>query len=304
MKPKNSEEKLNLQCIEKGNKCYISIISKSSYGRNKLLDYLYNGIKPIETNKEYWYEVPYPINKIEKKMSEQKINKRYELKDGYPESELTPKVLNLSSLYDTKYEDVAGLYIQKYDTFPGGFEELEFSVNVIAQRNPNFELKKIPAYVSHYLMDEIETNPALLFEKPCKISSKSMYDIVKRFLETKVDPVYAVLENGYSWRIKVDKRLKLAEPYSTTYNANANNKRRKADWRTQQHTHKTVNVILFEDSSSTKKYPPEIHGKDLDDLNKNLEEYLNNMIKMINEPYDECPHCNGYGVINKNGEKL
>lgn len=63
------------------------------------------------------------------------------------------------------------------------------------------------------------------------------------------------------------------------------------------HTDKFVNVILFEDSSSSKIYPPTIYGENIEDLQVKLTEYLDGLVKMCNEPYRECTCCNGYGVM-------
>ena len=288
---------LKFDCIELPDKCYIKLNSGGGYYSSKASNYVINGETPKETYKQDWFEINKPIEKVEKLGSPQRVNHRYELKAGYPVSELTPAVINESYLPD-KYEEVAGLYSLKYDEIPAEMEQYEFEVNLIAKRDEKFKFPKSPVLnVTHELLDQIESHPDLLFERPCSIGGKVLYEIVRDYLKTNVNNKYAKVDTGYSWRIKVDKRIKLAKPYNTRHDANAGTKKRTAKWIETLHTEKFATVVNFEDSSSTKNYPPTIYGDNLDDLLNKLDEYLVNLAQMCNEPYKECECCGGNGVL-------
>lgn len=287
---------LKFDCIAMPNKYYVKL-NDSSYNSRKADIYIINGETPKKTFKPDWFEISKPIKKVEKLGSPQRINHRYELKSGYPVSDLTPAIINESYLPDA-YEDVSGLYIQKYDTIDAEMESFDFEVNVIATRDKNFKFPTQPILnVTYELLEQIETHPDLLFERPCSIGGKVLFEIVREYLSSNVDNKYAKVDSGYSWRIKVDKRIKLAKSYTTRYDANSGTKKRTARWVETLHTDKFVNVVLFEDSSSTKIYPPTIYGDSLDDLRNKLDDYLSGLAKVCNEPYRECECCGGMGVI-------
>jgi len=298
MKTVKNDKVYKLNVIQLPDYCYINWDEEYNYHSIKNL--LLNGVKPEITHKKYWYKINGTLKTLQRVGSDIRTNRRHELKEGYPPSELTPKIIELSSLYDTKYDAVNGLYNYKYDIVEGELEPLKFELNIIAVRDKSFEIHDNEingSKVSYGLLDEIEVNPMLLHEKPCKLSGKRMYDIVREHLKLTVDTKYAELDIGYNWRIKVSKRVKIATPYTTRINVNSGDRRRKARWIETLHNEKLIQVLNFEESSSVKCYPPEMSGKDIYDLQDKLNKYLNDLTEMINTPYKECPHCNGYGVL-------
>lgn len=296
MMPKDNKSVVKFDVIEMPDKCYIKL-NDSGYNSRKADIYIINGETPKKTFKPEWFEISKPIETVEKLGTPQRINYRYELKSGYPVSDLTPAIINESYLPDA-YEDVSGLYVQKYDTIDAELESYEFEVNVIAYKKKDFTFPQQPKLnVSYGLLEEIETHPDLLFERPCSLGGKQLYEIVKTHLQSNVDSKYAKMENGYSWRVRVDKRIKLAKSYTTKHDANDNTKKRTTKWIETLHTDKFVTVVHFEDSSSTKIYPPTIYGENVEDLQVKLTEYLDGLVKMCNEPYKECECCSGYGVM-------
>ena len=289
--------KLNI--IKTPGSCYVNNKKQDRWG-GSIEHFFFNGQKPEKTNKDYWYKIKEFPTVIQKQTPDKTVNVRYELKEGYPESELTPKVVNESSLYETKYDAVSGLYQRMSDTIKGELESIEFELNIIAERDASFEVHddKIDGEkLSYALLDEIETNPMLLHEKPCKINGLSMYKIVRKFLKDNVDGKAARVETNYDWQTKVYKIIRIANPYTTKHNRNANDKRRKPRWIETYHDKNEKCILSFENSSRVKRYPPEISGKDIYDLQKNLDKYLNDMLTKINTPYVECKHCDGVGVL-------
>lgn len=290
-------DKLKFDCIILPDKCYVKLNSGGGYYASQADKYVINGNKPKPTFKSDWFEIEKQIEKVEKLGASKKVNQRYELKAGYPVSELTPAIIDDCYMPD-KYEAVAGLYSLKYDEIPAEMEQYEFEVNVIATRDEKFKFPKSPVLnVTHELLEQIESHPDLLFERPCSIGGKVLYEIVRSYLQENVDNKYARLDGNYSWRIKVDKRIKLAKTFTTSYDANKGTRKRTPRWIETLHTDKLVTVVHFEDSSSTKTFPPTIYGDSLEDLMIKLNEYLGGLVKMCNEPYKECECCGGNGVL-------
>ena len=139
---KVSNNKLKFDVIELPNVSYIKT-SRESYSSLKADNYIINGEKPESTHKADWFSIKGKIETVQKLGSPTRINHRYELKSGYPVSDLTPQTITGSYLPD-EYENVAGLYTLQYDTVPAELEDYEFEINVVAQRNKDFSFPKSP----------------------------------------------------------------------------------------------------------------------------------------------------------------
>ncbi|HHX69850.1 MAG TPA: hypothetical protein GX708_17615 [Gallicola sp.] len=262
----------------------------------------FDGEKAETTYKKEWYVLKQMPEKIQQQTPDQRINIRYELKAGYPESELTPKVINYSSLYDTKYEEVSGLYEMKYDTIKGELEDVEVKFNIIAKRD-KFEFVKKEFDVKYNLLDEINTHPALLDEKPCYIPSEKAYEIIRQYVISNLDGRYAQVTSNYDFHFEVKKKVKLAEPIPHTKNINENDRRKKPKWVTTYAENKLIPILNIKCSTKDTTYgtdcfvPQPFSGKDYEDMVNKMNKYLEDLIQEINTPYEECPHCKGMGVI-------
>ena len=72
-----------------------------------------------------------------------------------------------------------------YDTIDAEMESFDFEVNVIATRDKNFKFPTQPVLnVSYELLEQIETHPDLLFERPCAIGGKVLFEIVREYLSS------------------------------------------------------------------------------------------------------------------------
>ena len=62
-------------------------------------------------------------------------------------------------------------------------------------------------------------------------------------------------------------------------------------------------VTVFEMTNNKdqhKGYTPinEMEGENVDDLGNKVDAYCRELIKVINKPLIECPHCHGTGVVD------
>ena len=66
---------------------------------------------------------------------------------------------------------------------------------------------------------------------------------------------------------------------------------------------KSESILHLSDGSSRNDYKtdlvPEIVGSNYEDLKIKVNEYLDNLMSIINVPYCECPHCQGWGLIKE-----
>lgn len=289
---------LNLIAIQTDDKVFIK--NTESYS-SIIPNLIFDGEKAEKTYKQYWYFIKKIPEKIQQYGRDQYENTRYELKAGYPESELTPKVIHMSSLEDSQYEEVSGLYERKYDIKKGELEDVKYRINIIAKRD-KFEFIKKEFEVKYNLLDELNTYPDLLDEKPCYISSEKAYEIIRQYVKNHLDSRYVKITSDYDFHFEVAKKVKLAEPIKNVYDANKGTRKRKSNWVTTYTENKTISFLNIKtpkgiDYGKNCIIPKPFVGENYDDMVNKMNQYLENLIKEINTPYEECPHCKGWGVI-------
>lgn len=289
---------LKLVMIKTKTNSYISDnIKNEGYHHTELSKLVIDGEQLESTYNKDWFKVKDVPTKIEKMKPAQKINQRYELKEGYPESELTPKIVQTSDFYD-KYEDVSGLYTYKYDEVEGGLEEIEFEVNVIEELDVEFEMKRVDYKPEYNFLDKLETHPILLPSKPCKLTHKQSYDIIRNHIKHNIDSKYARVTSDYDFCLTVKKVIELYEPQSYQVNLNAGHSRRKPKYETRFKINKELTIFevapkVYNEYTVVTPFT----GDNYDDLLNNIEKYLNELMSKINEPLKECECCKGNGVI-------
>jgi hypothetical protein len=289
---------MKLLAIKTKDNFYISEnIELRSYSNDNIPSYLFDGEKAEKTLKQYWYSVKQEPKEIIRELPEKQVNTRWELKQGFPESELTPKILK-SSPFDEEsdYYDVCGLYQVKYETEKAGFEKIDFEIIIIAE-DDNFKIIKQDFQVKYNLIDEITIPDVLLPTRPCSISGKQFYDIIRRYVQHNIDSKYAKITSDYDFCFTVTKHLEYASP--KPYKVDVGTKRR-PNYVTRYNTHRDVKI--FETSpQGYSNYPTQegISGSSYEDLENNIREYLSELIKKINEPAVDCECCGGVGVILK-----
>jgi hypothetical protein len=290
---------LKLAVIKTSNNVYISDnIEGSSYHNTRLSNYYFDGNLPKKTHHKDWFVLANLPAKVEKQLPERKINQRYELKDGFQETELTPKVINNSYIDDeSEYYEVKGLYDFKYETEPAGFEEILFEINVIEEIDGEFEIIKTDYQLQHSILDKIQTHSVMLHTRPCYLSKEESYKIIRNHVKANIDPRYAKVTSDYDFCFTVRKVIDLYKPHEYTIDVNRNYSRRKPKYEKRYNTVKEVTV--YEVAPKTYNAYPIVEpftGKDYEDLKNNIDTFLHNLMEMINEPVVECDHCKGRGV--------
>jgi len=295
---------LKLIAIKTKDKVFVSDnIKGESYCNSSIGNLLFDGSKPKETFVKYWYELPQIPKDIQRTIAPQRINQRYELMEGYPVTEATPKIINESYIDDeSEYYDIRGLYQQKYELTEETFEPVEFEVVILDEIdgfvpiNPKFDLQ-------YGLLDKLQTHPMLLSTKPCELTAAESYKIIRQYVKENIDPRIAEITSDYDFCFTVQKKIKLAQ--EETYEVDVNNswfskRKKKPKYETRYRKHRSVEIYEVAPKAYD-KYPivTPFSGKDYDDLQDNIEKFLSDLMKDINEPVVECSCCGGTGVILK-----
>jgi len=308
-------------------------LSDSEENRNSLRTSIekmeFDGAIPLSTFHPKWVRVNHLPKNIQEWKAQPNINKRWELKDKDLASDKIPLVLlpeDVGEYRDEEYDwhwkegmdTLRPLYEMLSDPAPPALINVPFEIvqridldDVIdfkgfsypVKRDGIWDKKTTPVTdkdVSHQLLDRILFPEIVLASRPCKLSSRDSYDIVRCHVQNNIDPKYAKITSDYDFCFAVEKLLRYHEPIQYQYDANWAKKRARPKMVTSYRQHRTMKVFEMTWSPENYKgYSPiqGFQGDSHEDLHANIEAYLTALIHEINKPIMDCPTCKGSGVI-------
>jgi len=315
---------MKIQGIKCGEKYYIREICE---GYSKLsTKYLVNGENLKTTYLKTWFVANGEPKTLSIYVPQLSVNKRYELKDVSLKSKKFPIVINTSDVPidengspGGKYAGILLLYEEKVDSVPDKLKEQEFEYEEIMEvsmvkDDTNF-IYNIPKIswsqscrnitskdLNHHIIDKLTFPDLLLSQRPCYLSSKDSYDIVRFFVKDNINPKHAEITSDYDFCFAVKKKISLIKPYKYTVDVNNewfSKRKRKPKHVINYRSDRYVKV--FEMTSEERQhegYTPikGFAGKTHEELKQNIDNYCQELIKFINEPVVDCPHCQGRGV--------
>ena len=321
-----NDKALTILCIKTNKGCFITDCTVTGgydydYHRTALKDLLFDDKKPSDTYCRHWYYIEQYPTSIQKEMPGEYINKRYELKDESLASDKMPQVIPYEEEGNYNVDLIDSLYSYKYDQAPNYLEDVPYDIQVICEiDNYNFPpkleynaIQKVSwsdkqytitnAQVQHQMLDKIIFPSVLLHEKPCKFTSKQMYDITRQYILEHIDNSVAKITSNYDFCFTVKKLIPLIEPETITYqNIFARTKRERAK------VHTTVKKFeekeIFEMTHDQRRYDnytviPEMHANSEAELKEKVDTWLEGLMEIINEPLCQCPHCQGTGYVGE-----
>lgn len=287
--------------------------------------YLVNGKKPSKkfNGNFYLIENETSIETVQVKTNPTSKLVGFKLRDPSLASEKYPLFLSLEevgydSYYDddedkwNKHRDISYLYIDSYEKTEGGYKNIEFKAELIAEikgnisdpittkyeiHNPHVKVPKledISNLVQYDQFHKIITPSFALHMKPCYISADAFYKIVRQHIKTNLDGRYARINSDYDFCFSVEKFILTKGQYHETHGAYSDLNMRKM---------KTFKIF----DMAPKPYQSyhvlkSIKGENLADLDRKIKEFLDLIMKSINEPTVECECCKGIGFIAKQFE--
>jgi hypothetical protein len=291
----------------------------------------FNGVHPEPTFHDKWVFVKTLPIKLEQEKSQQNINYRYELIDKSMMSEKVKDVFAMEEVanysngerfWKEEYKHLQSLYKLESDAQPNIMEPIEFTIETI------YEVDKIDApetfgwmlhgeafdrdprvlsqsNIHNQVLDKIIFPPLVLPSKPCNMSSKDSYRLIRQYVKDNINPRYAEITSDYDFCFTVKKRISLSEP--ETYTVDTNNsifdkRKRKPKYETRYRKARYIEVFQMTHSEANYQGYSAIKGfigKSQQELKENIDTYLHGLMEHINEPLADCPHCNGAGVIRE-----
>lgn len=318
-------EVLTILCVKTDKGCFISDCKATTgydynYHRTVLENMFFNGKKPAGTYYPNWFYIEEYPTTIQREVRGACVNKRYELVDTTLESDKMPLVIPYED--ESKYNSnmIESLYSFKYDQAPNYMEEVECNIQVLCEIEdysfpPKFEYNAIEkagwtekpyiiknADVKHQMLDKMIFPQVLLHNRPCKLSSKQMYDITRQYILTHIDNSVAKITSNYTFCFEVKKLIPLIEPETITYQnifGRTKKERNKIHTAIKKYEEKSI----FEMTHAQERYKgysviPEMYADSEAELKEKVDTWLESLMEIINKSLCQCPHCKGTGYID------
>jgi hypothetical protein len=261
------------------------------------------------------------------KVPQPNINHRYELKDVNMASDKIPFAFKREDVayydYDNDYDGgwcwkaefshLSSLYNEVSDEQPNILEEVEFEIVDIVKMD---SIKKMSGFsyptqsknnrtitevdAKHQMIDEIVFPSLVLPSTPCKLSQKDSYDIVRACIQDNINPKHAQITSNYDFCFTVKKKIPLFkhEPYEVDLNAYKRTKQKNLETRYRKERMVEIFQMCHKPYQGYTPIEP-FEGKNQNDLKKNIDKFLKVILAEINTPLQDCPNCNGMGVVNE-----
>lgn len=296
---------IKLLAIKTKDKVYISDNTerKTYYsGGHNISPLLFDGKKCTGTYQNDWYQIDKWPEKVQKVVPGGKVNYRWKLKAGFPVSELMPEeIKDNPNDEDSEYNQVSGLYTVEYDTLPEVLEDVEIEWEILADM-PQFTPQNPIYTIQSNLIDKITTTPILLTERPCKVTGGELYRLLRAKLKQSIDGRYARITSDYDFSLEVKKCIAYHNPVKYTVTEGKGRKERSV---TKWQSTKEVSVLKYGDGSKGYgSYPEAISADNYKELEQKVNQWLDDMLKLVNEPVKECPHCAGSGMTLTTADTL
>lgn len=314
---------MKLIAVETKDKMYLQDVN-SEYSNN-LMGYIINGEPAKLSFNKDWVVIDKTDSKmvIEKKICDTRENYRFELIDkNFVSDKVKFSIPRDEACYYDKYEGewywkheymmYESLYELVYDTVSHDNEIVEYEMEVVLQvddiNEPKYNYNIKSNDIEHQVVDTIIFPSIVIHDKPCKITSKKLYKIVRNYIKENINHDVAKVTSDYDFCFEVKKIIPLSEPYNVkdeilTSRGKSYAKRR---FKTTYVDSKFFSVFEMTYSPENyRSYTPisEITANNEDELIKKVTNLCDDLIEMINEPVKECPCCKGRGVIIESDSK-
>lgn len=246
-----------------------------------------------------WYCVDEIPKKIQKLIPKTNTNYVWMLKDNLKEA-VTKEYPNIQDKFygqhfPEEYEKMGFAYSLYYDVVDEHFEDVAFELITLES-----EKSYIPRYLnfSPYFntQDVITTPKVLLPSKPCAVSGKELYSIIRKHIKANINPKAAKITSDYDFCFTVEKIIDV-DQYAVKFNVSRNSRPK---YETRLLT--TKNVVIYKNSpEGYNGYPKQEdwHANSCEEMDQKIKTFLEDLMNKINTPMVQCPTCKGCGVVEK-----
>ncbi len=299
--------------------CYALHGYDFDYHKSIIPELFFDGKKAVKTYYPHWYFIEKYPDSVQKEQAGSMINKRFEIKNKALISDKMPAVIPYSERENYDGDMIDGLYSYFSDKepncmvdFPCDFEVLcevegynfppKIGYEAIAKINyANAKYTVSNADVQHQMLDKVIFPAVLLHNRPCKFSSKTMYDITRQYIMNNINNSVARITSDYDFCFEVVKVVPLIKPETVVFlDMFAKTKKEQTKPQTAIRRYDEVTIFsMTHDRKNYEGYPviPEMCANSEEELQAKVDEWLLEIIRIINAPLCQCPNCGGTGYV-------
>lgn len=319
------DEVLIINMVKTDKCCFISDCPVTEgydwdYHRTKIDNIFFDGEKPQKTFSKNWLKIKQYPTTIQRLESKENINYRYEIDDVGLISDKLPLII-LCNDKDNYSENIFSLYSYKSDPQEPELKDVKCKFDIVMEVN-NFKISTEIKYdavrkafssekgltteyqitnenINHQLFDKMIFPEIMLHTRPCSISSQDLFNLVRQHIKTNIDNKVAKITSDYNFCFSVKKLIPLLEPETVSYtNMFARTKKERNKIKYSTKTFKEVDIFEMthdrENYSGYTTIQPIFADSELELKNK-IDEFLSNLMEIINKPLELCLHCKGTG---------
>jgi hypothetical protein len=318
----DQEKILKINMVKTDNECFISDCMAISgydwnYHQSKLKDFYFDGKLPTSTFSPNWVMIEKYPTTIQQLCGMPDINHRYKIKDKDMISSKLPEIINYEDKNDYSEDILYSLYEHKSNKQEPVLKDVKCEIDIVMEVE-NFKMppkidynaiKKIDysnrefritnKNINHQLFDKLIFPEIMLHSRPCSISSHDLYCLVRQYIRENIDTKVAKITSDYDFCFTVQKVVPLIEPENVTYqNIFARTKKERNKIHYSVKSFKEFEIFnMTHDQSKYEDYRviQPIFADNEEELKNKIDEFLQNLIEIINKPLELCPYCNGTG---------
>lgn len=282
--------------------------------------YVFDGVRGEATEHKDWLSVPAMPEVISRIIAASHPIVSYRL---LPEFVGTPNLADTVEpaffAYDSNTEEynngrVMNLYEAVREEVPERYEPVSDERVILADKDYSWQPRVLEYPVVHSLLDCILTHPILRPELPCKLSRQDSYNIIRQHVKANLNGRFAQVTSDYDFCFEVSKIVKLAESHNQTYDENMFSARRRKPKMVTRIVTNSKHVVFRmspkvdnpdKPGNGWRSYPlvEPFEGQNYDDIVRNIEEYLAELMDYFNSPQKQCEHCKGLGIVREDFPK-
>ncbi len=293
---------LELIAIKKNNKYFIRHKSERYFSFEGLT---FNK-EQLKSFSDQWLVFTELPTEIKKRIREGSRIVKYNLKEGFAESALTPLTLP-EDAFD--YEDhgdervqknsqIAALYKAETIDIPDRFETAQFTLDIIDE---DCEPLVYPKYVFRTEFPYfIENHSAVHHKYPCYITPEDLFKIIRAWVRKNL-PEHCRISSDYDFHLQVELIMPLLHEETVRVDvARLNARKRKFEERPLRSiAFKVIDICTPGHNYGT--VLTKIEGKNYADLESRIDALLEDYKKAMERHLAVCPHCKGYGFSEVEG---
>jgi hypothetical protein len=308
-------------------------VATATYGTD-YSDYRVNGLDGEATFSPQWnyYAGMSEVQKLERKVTLGRELTHYEIKDPnlVVDGKIPDKLCKDDLQYDEdgyatgSYAAISSLYQPVYAPAKSHWQGLEFEVtkstsadidNIEDPVKMKISLYGDPQYpnssgtrevdlksiTSIGELDAMLTPDIMHHYRPCSLTSKQTFEVIRKFLNENLDRKEATIESNYAFHLKVCKKVHVKPWVKKTEIKTAKGRSyAKPKFKTQTIQEVLVPVYDIVPKGETRWGGTPIEGfkgENLNDLAEQVKVYLDELLAYLNYPVSRCEHCKGTGHI-------